>query len=174
MLSACFAGSRKPKAESRFHDQIRNFRLLDLEIRLRLQHLAHLQAIGLLVTLRTRRPYRRAARGIQQAELDADGVGNLAHDSAQRVDFAHQVSLRDAADRRVARHLRDQINVERVESGLQSHACGGHCRLASGVAGAHHNNVELFGELHGKLSQRTPEKILEAVPSFILATWRFP
>src|SRR5580704_2533042 len=44
-----------------FDDQTCHLRLLDREIRLRLQHLAHLEAVGLLVALRPRRPYRRAA-----------------------------------------------------------------------------------------------------------------
>ena len=164
--------SRKPGAGSRLHDQIRDFRLLDFQIRLRLQHLAHLQAIGLLVALGARRPYGGAARGIQQAELDADGVGDFAHDAAERVDFAHQVSLGDAAHGGVARHLRDQVDVERVEGGLQAHARRSHRGLASGMAGADDNDVEMFGELHCKSSGSEPQKILASGSSFILATWR--
>ena len=78
---------------------------------LRLEHLAHLHAILLLVALRARRPDGGAARGVEQAELDADGVGDLAHDSAERVDFAHQMALGDAADGGVAGHLRDEVEI---------------------------------------------------------------
>jgi hypothetical protein len=105
----------------------------------------------------SRRPHGRAARSIQQAKLDADRVGDLAHNAPERVDFAHQVPLRDAAHRWIARHLRDQIDIERVESGPQAHACGCHRGLAAGMAGADDNYVELFGELHSKLAERTPE-----------------
>ena len=143
-------------------DQTCHFRLLDLQIRLRLQHLAHLQAIGLLVTLRARRPHGRAARSIQQAELDADRVGNLAHDAAERVDFADQMSLGNATHRRIARHLRNQVDVERVERGLQAHARGGHGGLASGMAGTHHHYIELLCELHLETAERPPEKFLRA------------
>jgi transcriptional antiterminator Rof (Rho-off) len=125
-----------------------HFRLLDLQIRLRLQHFAHLEAISLLVALRARRPHSRAARSVQQTELDADRIGDLAHDPAERIDFADQVSLGDAADRRIAGHLRNQVDVERVERGLQSHARRGHCRFAPGMACADHDYVELFSKLH--------------------------
>jgi hypothetical protein len=60
------------------------------------------------------------------------------------------VSFRDAADSGVAGHLRDQIDVERVESGLQTHAGGGHRGFATGMSGADHDYIELFGELHFK------------------------
>jgi len=51
-------------------------------------------------------------------------------------------------DRRVARHLGDQVDVERVQRGLEAHARGGHRSFASGMAGADHDYVELFGKLH--------------------------
>ena len=54
----------------------------------------------------------------------------------------------DAADRRVARHLRDQVDVECEQRRLQPHARRGHRGLASGVAGADNNDIELFRELH--------------------------
>ncbi len=96
-----------------------------------------------------RRPDGRAARSIQQAELDADRVGDFAHDAAEGVDFADQMSLGDAADGGIAGHLRDQVDVQRVERGLQAHAGRGHGGFASGMSGADHDYVELFGELHG-------------------------
>jgi hypothetical protein len=57
------------------------------------------------------------------------------------------MTLRDSADSRIAGHLRDEIDVERVESGLQAHACACHRSFASGVSGADYDDVELFGEL---------------------------
>ncbi len=95
-----------------------------------------------------RRPHGRAAGSIQQAELDADRVGDFAHDSAEGVHFADQVSLGDSADGGIARHLGDQVDVQRVESGLQAHAGGGHGGFASGMSGADYDYVELFGEVH--------------------------
>ncbi len=107
----------------------------------------------MLVALCAGRPDGRAARSIQQAELDADRVGDFAHDAAEGVDFADEVSLGDAAHSGIARHLRDQIDVERVEGGLQAHAGRSHRGFASGMAGADYDDVELFGELHGDQMQ---------------------
>src|ERR1700733_9665934 len=131
-----------------FDDQLCHFRLLDLETGLPLEHLTHLETIGLLVALGARRPYSRPARSIQQTELDAHRVGDLTHNAAERIHFADQVTFSDAADCRVARHLRDQVDVEGDERRLQPHARGGHRGLASGMAGADDNDIELFRELH--------------------------
>lgn len=76
------------------------------------------------------------------------GIGDLAHDAAQRVDLAHQVSFGDAADGGIAGHLRDQIHVQREQGGLQPHAGSSHGGLAPCVAGAHDNDSEIFRELH--------------------------
>ncbi len=82
-----------------------------------------------------------------KSELDTDRVGHLAHDAAQRVDFAHQVSLGYAADSGIAGHLRDEINVERVKRGPQPHARRSHSGFATGMAGADYNDVVGFCEL---------------------------
>src|SRR5947209_5580493 len=57
------------------------------------------------------------------------------------------MSLGNTADCGVAGHLRDEIDVQREEGGFQPHASSGHCGLAACVTGAHHDDVELFGEL---------------------------
>ena len=57
------------------------------------EHFAHFDAVELLVALGARTPDGGAARGVEQAELDADGVGDLAHDAAEGIDFAHQMAL---------------------------------------------------------------------------------
>ncbi len=132
------------------NDQRLHFRLLDFQIGLRLQNLAHLDPVGLLVALRPRRPDRRPARRIQEAELDTHRIRNFAHDAAQCIHFAHQVPLGNPTHRWIAGHLRNQIDVERVERRFQAHACGGHCGFASGMARADHDHIELFGEPHKK------------------------
>src|SRR5208283_3404383 len=137
------------------HNHIRHFGLLDLEIGLRFQHFAHLEAIGLFVALGARRPDSGATRSIEQSKLDSDRVRDLAHYPAQGVDFADQVSFSDAANGGVARHLRDQIDVEGIESRLEARAGGGHRGLAPGMAGADHYHVEMFVKrlhLHGSKS----------------------
>jgi hypothetical protein len=46
------------------------------------EDLAHLDAVKLLVALGARAPDGGAARGVEEAELDADGIGDFAHDAA--------------------------------------------------------------------------------------------
>ena len=81
-----------PPAAIFFGEQyVDDFGLLDEEAGLRLEHLAHLYAVLLLVALRAGRPHGGATRSIQQAELNADGVSDLTHDSAERIDFANEI-----------------------------------------------------------------------------------
>src|SRR5258707_95699 len=92
------------------------------------------------------------------AELDTYCVSDLAHDSPQGVHLAHQVALGDSAHGGVAGHLRDQIDVESKQGGLQPHAGGGHGGFAAGVSGADHHYVVLFAELqHGSQQYFTGE-----------------
>jgi hypothetical protein len=51
--------------------------------------------------------------------LNANCVRDLAHYSAEGVDFADEVSFGDTANRRIARHLRDQIDVQRQLTHIQ-------------------------------------------------------
>src|SRR5271154_1999586 len=125
-----------------------DFSLFDEQIRLRFEHFAHFYAVLLLVALCAGRPYGGATRGVEQAELDAYGVGYLAHDAAQGVDFADEMALGDAADGRVAGHLRDEVEVERKQSSAQAHTGCGHGRLAAGMSGSDYEYIVLFGERH--------------------------
>lgn len=88
--------------------------------------------------------------------MNAYCVGYLAHDATQGVDFADQMAFGDAADGGVAGHLRDEIDVECIESGLEAHAGGGHGRFASGVAGADNYHVEMFVEAHLQCAKPVP------------------
>ena len=130
------------------NNEVRHFRLLDFQIRLRFQDFAHLEPIGLLVALCAGRPHRRATGSIQQSELDADSVGYFSHDAAESVYFADEVPLGYAADGWITGHLGDQINIQRVERRLQAHTGAGDSGLATGVSGSDDHDVELFGELH--------------------------
>ena len=131
-----------------FQHDVDDFCLLDEEVWLRLQNFAHLDAILLLVALRSRRPDGGSARGIEQAKLNADRVGDFAHDAAQGVDFAHQVALGDSADRGIAGHLRDQVKIQREQCRAQAHARTRHGRFAACVAGADDDQIVLFGKSH--------------------------
>ena len=123
---------------------------------LRFEHLAHLYAVKLLVALGARTPHGGAAGSIEQAELNANSIGYLAHDAAEGVHLAYKVALGHAANGRIAAHLRDQVEVHGDEGGLEPHARGRHRRLAPGVTGAHNNHIVLFGKRHYKAILRIP------------------
>src|SRR5262249_36542028 len=89
--------------------QARDFRLQDPQVRLFLENLAHLHAILLLVALRARRPHCWTAARIQQTELNPNCVGDFAHHAAERINLSHEMSLGNAANRWIARHLRNEI-----------------------------------------------------------------
>ena len=101
------------------------------------------------VALSARRPYCGPSGSVEQPKLDSDRVGHLAHDAAKRVHFAYEVPLGNSTDSRIAGHLGDEINIQRVKGCLQPHARTGHRGLAAGVAGSDYDDLELFRELHG-------------------------
>jgi hypothetical protein len=80
--------------------------------------------------------------------LNADCVSDLAHDAAQGVDFANQVSLGDTANGWIAGHLRDEVDVQCVERGVQPHARGRPGGFTARVPCTDYDYIELFRELH--------------------------
>ena len=132
-------------------EDVGDFGLLDEEVGLLLEELAHADAVEGLVALGAGAPDGGAAGGVEQAELDACGVGDLADDAAEGVDLADEVAFGDAADGGVAAHLGDQVEVKGEQGGAQAHAGGGDGGLAAGVSGADDDDIELFGEGHGSI-----------------------
>jgi hypothetical protein len=88
-----------------YQNQSNDLGLPQKQVLLPLQYSSHLIAVLRLIGLAARGLYGRTTAGIQQAELDARAVGYLAHDSAQRIDFADEVSLGYASYCRIAGHL---------------------------------------------------------------------
>src|SRR6266536_206128 len=86
---------------------------------------------------------------MQQTKLDSNCIRNFAHDATERVHFADEVAFGDTTDGWVARHLRDEIYVQRVQSCFQAHAGAGDGGLTAGMPGSDYHDLELFGELHG-------------------------
>src|ERR1019366_3754777 len=98
-------------------------------------------------------------------ELDSYSVDDLAHHPAQRIDFAHQVALGDSSHSRIAGHLRNQVEVDGVEGGLQAHTCRGHRRLAARVPGTHHHHIVFFRETHRHCLIGPPEGAATILPT---------
>ena len=67
----------------------------------------HGRRIELAVGLRARPAHGRAFAAVENAELDAAGVGDAAHQAVQSIDFPHQMAFAEAADGRIAGHGAD-------------------------------------------------------------------
>ena len=76
------------------------------------------------------------------APRSGGSVRGAGHQTVEHVELAHQMTLADAADRRVARHLPGVLGTEREESDASATAGGGGRGLTTGMAGADHENVE--------------------------------
>ena len=69
-------------------------------------------------------------------------IDRLSHQAAERVDFAHEMAFRRAADCRITRHVRHGVARQRAQSHVATQA--GRCmrRLDTGVSGADDDYVE--------------------------------
>jgi hypothetical protein len=124
-----------------FNDQRGDFRLLDGEVGFGFEDLLHPNAVLFFIALGAGRPDRRSAAGIQEAELNADGVGDFAHDSAKRIDLTNQVTLGDTPDGGIAGHLRNQVGIHRDHGGPETNPGAGPRGFAASVTAADNHDI---------------------------------
>jgi len=89
---------------------------------------------------------------VQGPELNSCFVGRDGHGAAQGVDLLDQVPLADPSDRRVARHLPQRFDAVGQEQSPAAHAGRRERSLASGVAAAHYDDIELGREQHARVN----------------------
>ena len=92
-----------------------NAGLDDIEIGLRPDRRLHGHSIKFAVGLGAGTSHRRTFRTVEKAELDASLIGNPSHEAVQRIDLADEMTLAQAADRRIAGHLADRRKAMRHE-----------------------------------------------------------
>ena len=114
----------------------------DLEIRRGANCGLHGLRIELAVGLGARAAHGRAFAAVQDAELDAAGIGDAAHEAVQGIDFPHQMALAEAADGRIAGHGADGGESVRHQRRSRAHAGAGGRGFAAGVAAADDDDVE--------------------------------
>ena len=108
------------------------------------EHAAHLGAVQTAVGLGPRRLDRRAARTVKKSKLNARPVNHAAHNTAERVNLANDVSLGNTADRRVTRHLPDKVQIDRHKCRIRPKTSGGRRRLAPGMPRSDHYYIKTF------------------------------
>jgi hypothetical protein len=87
-------------------------------------------------------------RGVEDAELDAGLVGGRRHRAAQRIDLLDQMPLADAADRRIAAHRPQRVEVVRQQQRIRTHARRGERSFGAGMAAADDDHIETGGIKH--------------------------
>jgi len=117
------------------------------DVRLVLERFAYPCAVALLVRLCARRPHGRTTAPIEQLELNPCRVDRASHQSTERVDLANQVSLRRAADRRIARHVRDGVPGQRADRNVAPHARRGPRGFDARVSRADDDDVVAMTQL---------------------------
>ena len=123
-------------------EKIVDFGLDDLEVRRLRDRRLHRRGVKLAIRLRARAAHRRAFPSIEHAKLNPGAIRNPAHQAIERVDFAHEMALAEAADRRIARHRADAGELMRNQRRARAEARGRRRRLASRVASADDDHVE--------------------------------
>ena len=116
----------------------------DVEARLIVQQALDRLFVKLAVGLGAGALDRRPLGAVENAELNPGLVDGPAHDAVQGIDLAHQLSLGQAADGRVAGHLADGLDAvgQQQGAGAQPRRRGG--GFAAGVAAADDDDVVCF------------------------------
>jgi len=88
-----------------FDDEILNGERFNGEVWIVKECVLHRFLIEMSVRLSPRPAHSRTFRAVQQAELNARGIGNMAHQAVHRVNLPDKMSLTKPANGRIAGHF---------------------------------------------------------------------
>ena len=115
--------------------------LPDEEVGSILEHIAPCPDEPTAIGLTARTPHRRTLRTVEHAELDRAAIGDDTHHASQRVNLANNLSLGNAADSRIARHLGNLIHIHRDQTSAHTKTGRSMCSLTTGVSAANHKDI---------------------------------
>ena len=125
-------------------DQLLHQALTQVEVFLLLHDGLHCKAVELLVALEARGLDRRPFRGVEEAKVDSGPVGDTAHLTAKGVDLLDELALGEAADRGIAGHERERIEVDVEQKGLAAHPGRREGRLAARMTPSDDDDIIFF------------------------------
>src|SRR5690348_9304087 len=117
--------------------------LEDFEIRLPLDDAPDRGLVQRAIGLAARRAHRGTFRRIQCAPLDAREIRRVRHRAAQRIDLFHEVPFADPANRGIATHLSDRLDVVGEQQRARTAARGCERGFGARVTTAYDNYVVL-------------------------------
>src|SRR5277367_2559983 len=156
-----------------FDQEVRRFLLEQGEIRLALEPAANRALIELPIRLHTRGAHGGSLAQVQGAKLDAGLVRGQRHRAAQGIDLLDQMALADAADRRIAAHLTQRLDIVSEQQGALAHARRRQGGFGARMAAADHDHSVFRTETHhaestgfsrGPYSKPVPVKVPGACP----------
>ena len=113
------------------------------QVRLLLDQSLDLELISLLIRLGPRAMHGGAFAAVEQAKLNARRVDRPAHDAAEGVDLADDLTLGDSADGRITAHLADRVLIEGDKRSPRADARRDVSGFAARVPRADYDDVEL-------------------------------
>ncbi len=125
------------------HPQGGHFARYHFEVTLRGQHALNSRTEQHPVRLDARSPDRAPLRAIEHAIMDCRSIGGAAHQPIERIDLADQMALADSADRRVAAHRPNCLEVESHQGRARAHPGSNGRSLDPGVPAANNDDIEL-------------------------------
>ena len=99
------------------------------------------ELIKLLIRLGPRRSDCRSFTAIEHSVLNTGPIDDLAHDSAEGIDFTDELPFGKPADGRIAGHLTDGVQINGADQGPASHSGRGHGRFDARMARADYNHI---------------------------------
>ncbi|MGY4283243.1 hypothetical protein ACVWXO_002463 [Bradyrhizobium sp. LM2.7] len=125
------------------HDQFVGFAFDDRETYGLANGSLHRGGVELPIGLGARSANCRTLAAVKNAELDAAGIRNPAHQTVERIDLANQMALAETANGGIAGHGADGREPMRHQSRRRAHPGRRSRSLTAGVAAADHDDVEV-------------------------------
>ncbi|MMZ61599.1 hypothetical protein D1872_237580 [compost metagenome] len=128
-------------------DQLLHHTLTHRQVRLPLHRFLHRLLVQKLVRLRPQGMNGRPFPRIQHPHLDKSLVDIAAHFPAERIHFAYHMAFRRTADRRIARHKRHHIQVDRDHQRAAAHPGRRQSGFTAGMTRPYDDNVITSGNI---------------------------